>query len=465
MFDSRAYPKGAWVVHMLRRRLGDEQFWQVINRYTADFAHQSVETVDLRKTAEQMTGRSFERFFHDWTERPGHPELSVATKWLADDGMVQVKLRQKQEAAAFHFPLAIEFRTDGRDPVTVTREMTTKELTLYQPLDAAPMMVRVDPEQAVLMELEETKGRDLWETQLRGDPSANGRIDAAVHFGESRVKGDHQLLADALAEEPFWGVQVEIAKALAKAGGDIARDALVAGLALEDARARRQCAQELRSFESDDVVITALRPIVAEGDPSYRVEAAAIESYAALKADDARRLLEQALDRDSRREEIRSAALSGLGRLGDPDVVPILVAWTKPEKPRLSRPSAVSALGRVTRESQLSDEAWDQVIETLSETLDDTGRWVRSAAVSSLGNLGEPARARSAIGKLRTVAANDDSDRLRTRAERTIEAIQKGTPANAQVDDLRAEVKELLEENKHLSERLEKLEGRLNGQD
>ena len=32
MFDSRAYPKGAWVLHMVRRRLGDDLFWKTLQR-------------------------------------------------------------------------------------------------------------------------------------------------------------------------------------------------------------------------------------------------------------------------------------------------------------------------------------------------------------------------------------------------------------------------------------------------
>ena len=101
------------------------------------------------------------------------------------------------------------------------------------------------------------------------------------------------------------------------------------------------------------------------------------------------------------------------------------------------------------------------IVETLIENLDDTGRWVRSSAVSALADLGEPARAREAIPKLRALAANDDRSRLRASAERAIEAIEKGEPAIVQLDGLREEIEELTEDNKRLTERLEKLEGRL----
>ena len=65
---------------MMRRQLGDVLFWEVMNTYATTYALKTVETVDLRKTIEKVSGRSFERFFYDWTERPVHPEVTVSYK-------------------------------------------------------------------------------------------------------------------------------------------------------------------------------------------------------------------------------------------------------------------------------------------------------------------------------------------------------------------------------------------------
>ena len=462
MFDSRAYPKGAWVVHMIRRRLGDELFWQVMNTYVTEHAYSTVETTDLRRTIEQVTGRSFERFFYDWTERPGHPELSVNYTWLNDEGLAKVVVKQTQESDAFHFPLALEFRfDDGIAPVTMSRLVTEKQETFYIPLPEAPGMLRVDPDQAVLMKLDESKGRDLWRAQLLHDPSAVARIRAARHFEESRSEKDHELLAEALRTEEFWGVRREIAEALAEVGGDIARDALTLGLAFENPKARRACVEQLDTFAGEQTVIDAVRRMVVEGDPSYSVEAAAIETYARLEPDDGLAVLSDVLRRDSRGEVIRGAALTGLGRLGTPDVIETLSEWTLPDKPRRARPSAIRALATVTREAHLDDDTYERIVEVLTANLDDTGNRVRMSAVQALGNLGEPGRARSAIPALEAITANDDSYRVRRMAERTIKTIRKGEPATLQLDELRDELKTVSESNKKLTDRLEKLEALL----
>lgn len=459
MFDARAYPKGAWVLHMMRKRLGDDLFWTVMNKYGTQNAYQTVETVDLRKVVEQVTGRSFERFFFDWTGRAGHPELTVTYKWLNDDKLAKVTIKQKQEADAFHFPLMFEFRFgDERDPVVVKRDITEKETSFYYPLPEKPRMLRVDPDQSVLMKLEEKKGKDLWKAQLLDDPDPIARIRAAEHFGESKSDGDRELLAGALAAEKFWGVQREIAKALSESGGDIARDALIEGLKFENHKARRACVEQLDSFHKDPVAIDAVRQIVENGDRSYYVEGAAIETYGKLEPADAIDVVKKALSRDSRYETIRRSVLSALSEVRDASVIPLLAEWTKPDKPRLARVSAIRGLARVTKRTHVDDETTQFIVDTIASCLSDTGRWTRRSAARALGSLGEPGKAKSALPALKALVANDADERIRKTAERTIKSIESGEPAQMQLADLRKELKEALEQNEELTDRLDKIE-------
>jgi aminopeptidase N len=459
MFDSRAYPKGAWVLHMIRKRLGDDLFWKALHKYGTDNALRTVETVDLRRAIEETTGQAFERFFYDWTERPGHPMVEVAFRWSANDKLAHVNVKQTQKEDAFHFPLELEFRfAEDTPPISLRREMTDKELSFYYPLPREPELVRMDPGQTVLMELKETKGHDLWRAQLLTDPDPIARIRAARHFGKSAADRDRRLLAKALQSESFWGVQREIAAALGDAGGDIARDALVKGTKLENHKARRACVEQLDSFRRNPIVIDAVRRIVENGDASYYVEAAAIDTYAQLAPDDAVEVLKRTLSRDSRQEVLRSAALRGLGTLGGAEVVPLLIEWTRPTKPRLARPSAIQALAAATRRSPLDEQTTNSIVTALAECLEDSGSRVRGAALQALGDLADPAKARSTLPALRALAANEPEFRLRDAAERTIKTIESGKPADVQFADLRKELKEARDVNEELTERVKKLE-------
>ena len=462
MFDSRAYPKGAWVLHMMRKRLGDESFWRSINKYGMDNRMKTVETVDLRKAVEAITGRTFERFFYDWTERPGHPEVTASFDWNADDNVAQISLKQTQESDAFHFPITIEFAFDDEAaPVRVVREITEKDVGFYYPLPQKPHLVRIDPQQSILMELKEEKGRDFWRAQLTDDPNPIARIRAAKHFGESKSQADRKFLAEALAAETFWGVQREIARALGETGGDVARDALIAGLKFENHKARRACVQELDSFHRDEAVIEAIRTIVHKGDPSYYVEGAAIGTYAKLGADDAVDVLTSTLSRDSRNEVIRSAALRGLGATGDTKAATILAKWTNPGKARLARPSAIRALATLTKETYVDDTTTRLIVDTLMECLADTGSRVRRAAVFALGNMQDPSKAKAALPALRSLMANNSDERSKPRIEKTIKAIESGEPAQIQLADLRSDLEDAQERNDELSDRIEKIEAML----
>jgi aminopeptidase N len=459
MFDSRAYPKGAWVLHMLRRRLGDEVFWHVLQRYAADYAHRPVETVDLRKTFEDVTGRSFERFFYDWTERPGHPVVDVAFDWMADDRLARLTIAQTQEGEPFHFPLRIELQdADGGPALVRELEITDQQHTLFLPLDRAPSLVRVDPAQAVLAEFKEKKSRALWEAQLRNDPSVALRLRAVSHFADSRRPEDQALLATALADDPFWGVRDEAAGALGKLGGDVARQALISGLSAENPRVRRACAEALGEFRGDEQAAAALRPLVTQGDASYQAEAAAIASYVKIGAGDALAQVHEVLKRDSRNEVLRSAALRHLGPLEDPQVVDLLITWSRPDRPRRCRPEALSALAEATRHHPTDEATYQRIVEALAAGLEDSGRQVRSAAARALGNLQEPRRAESTLPALQQLAAHDSERRVRSAAEAAVKAIREGRQAPVELSDLRKELEAAVEHNKELESRLEKLE-------
>ncbi len=462
MFDARAYPKGAWVLHMMRNRLGDEAFWNVINRYGTDNRLKTVETSDLRKAVDTITGRTFERFFYDWTERPGHPEVTVSFEWNAEDNLADISIKQTQDDEAFHFPLTIVFEFDDETaPITVVRDMTKKRLGVYYPLPKKPHLVRIDPAHSVLMELKEKKGRNYWRAQLTDDPDPIARIRAAAHFGKSKSDSDRKFLAEALPAEKFWGVQREIARALGVTGGDIARDALIAGLSFKNHKARRGCVGELDSFFGDEKVIQAVRPFVQNGDPSYNVEASAIRTYAKLGADDVIDVLTPVLSRDSRMEVIRSAALTGLGSTRDAGAAKVLAEWTRSGKPRLARPAAIRALANLTKQTYIDDQTMRLIVDSISQCLDDTGKRVRRTAVSALGSLSDPSKAKQALPALRSLMANRSDERSKPRIERTIKAIESGEPAQVQLAEMRKDLENAQSENDDLSDRISKLEALL----
>jgi aminopeptidase N len=459
MFDARAYPKGAFVLHMLRRRLGEDAFWKGMRRYAKEHRLQSVETSDFRRSLEAESGRDLDRFFYDWTERPGSPVLEVNTEYQSEGRLAKVAIKQTQGGETFHFPLRLVFHCEGSGgtkEVVQEQDMTTREQTLYVPLQGRPTRVEVDPNQEVLADIKEDKGHDLWAAQLRQSHSVAARVRAARHFAEERSPEDREALAKALPEEKFWGVQVEIAGALGDAGGDVCRDALLAGLKQKDARVRRACAQHLGKFYRDTAVAAALKRLLREGDESWGVEAAALGAYARLGESDAVALLLPWLAKPSHNDVLRQAALGGLGEAHDLAALDPLLGWTKRGKPRECRTAALRALGRLALTAGPSDAQRQQIVAAAGACLEGESRPVRGTAVDVLRDLGRSAA--PTLTALEALSRHDPEDGIRQQARKAIEQVRSNQPVPVELTRLREELDRLRESQEKLQDRLNKFE-------
>jgi aminopeptidase N len=428
MFDGRSYPKGAWILHMLRQRLGDEAFWKSIHHYANEHRLQSVETTDFRRTLERETGRNLERFFYDWTERPGNPVLEVTTDYLPESRQARVTVKQTQPGEPFEFPLTIVFHGDGEGKLTpIEMEITGKEHSRLVGLPEPPAFVEVDPHQAVLMELKEIKGHSLWKAQVLRAPSVVCRIRAARHFGESKVDPDREILAQALASEKFWGVQVEIAKALANSGGRISRDALLRGIRHANARVRKSCVENLGNFTHDETVAEALKGVLHNRDRSYAVEGAAMAAYARQGQKDTVTVISPWLTRPSNNDVLRSAALAALGDSKDLSALESLLDWAQPGKPQNARTSALRALIKLLQSTEPRTEQRRDVLKTYMAALEGGSGPVRSTVLPGLSNLG--AMATSALPLLDKMSRDEPNEFLRRTARETADKIRGNSKA------------------------------------
>lgn len=459
MFDSRAYPKGAWVLHMLRRRLGDEGFFDGLAEYGRAYRQKTVETADFRMVLERRTGRSLERFFFDWTERPGHPVLEVETSHDSESKTTRVAAKQSQESDPFYLPLVIELQLpDGMSPIRVEKEMTEKDLTIVVPTPVAPVQVRVDPEQSLFVEIKEKKSRAWWDRQLKDGATVVERIRAAEHFGDGKTAADRDLLASALAADPFYGTRIAAAEGLGRSGGDSARAALIAGLSGPEPRTRRACAEALGKFLDDPQAAAALRAKLDQGDESYFVHAALIDAYSKAAKEPELALFETALTKDSHGDVIRLAALRGLPYCQDPKALKVLFAWSDKTRPPACRQVAIASLPNYLARHEATTDAKVKVVDLLVGGLASESPRGRLAALGGLGELGRTALpARAAI---ETMVDHDPDDDVKNLAKSVVQRIQADTPTPAEVARLREEVERLRETQGKFEERILKFEGK-----
>ena len=106
IFRALVYNKGAMVLHMLRRLLGDEAFFAGLRDFYQSWRFRKAGTDDLRVAMEKASGRSLARFFDTWIYGNDIPRARVA--WAVDPNAprLDVEVDQQGDTVA-DFPLTV----------------------------------------------------------------------------------------------------------------------------------------------------------------------------------------------------------------------------------------------------------------------------------------------------------------------------------------------------------------------
>ncbi|MGY8770530.1 MAG: M1 family metallopeptidase [Pirellulales bacterium] len=178
-FDYRAYPKGSWVLHMLRSQLGEDLYRQCIKTYLQKHQLTSVVTEDLNKTLEQVSGRSFDQFFDQWVYHARHPDFKVTYKWLPNEKLARVTVSQTHkvdnDVLLFSVPVTLRFRV-GQKYMDHEVLVNAKEHEFFIPLASKPDNVRFDPEYTILANVSFDKPEEMFVAQLADANDMMGRI-------------------------------------------------------------------------------------------------------------------------------------------------------------------------------------------------------------------------------------------------------------------------------------------------
>jgi aminopeptidase N len=183
LFDATLYQKGGFILHMLRRMVGDEIFWKALNRYLDKHKYGSVETVDLQRAFEQTSGKRLDWFFDQWVYKAGYPELRVSYSYRKADGELTLNVEQTQTPdaqtpAVFRLPVEIELATrSGKRTEKI--EITRRAEAFRFKLDGKPLMIRFDKGSGILKRLDFPQPEEMVAYQLSHSTDVVGRAEAA----------------------------------------------------------------------------------------------------------------------------------------------------------------------------------------------------------------------------------------------------------------------------------------------
>ncbi len=111
------YEKGTWIIHMLRRRLGDEKFLSLLRDISAH--HHSISTEQFRELASQYAPPSpdpgLNIFFDNWVYGTGIPTVKLSYSWRA--GKLSGTLAQRDVGGTFSAFVPVEVQSGSKSTV------------------------------------------------------------------------------------------------------------------------------------------------------------------------------------------------------------------------------------------------------------------------------------------------------------------------------------------------------------
>ena len=460
MFDQHLYPGGAVRLHMLRRHMGDEEFWAGVREYVATFAGRTVETGDFRRTLERHGGRSLARFFDQWFHSPGYPKLKASMKHSRETGLLtltveQTQMDSKAGVGLFDLEPTVSIVTAQGETIRRRIALSAARHEVVVAMSERPKQVVFDPDFESVFTLDFDPGLDILTHELRGASTVRGRISAARRLGKNGQRGAVRALVEAYDAESFWGVRVEIAKALASAGSAEAVAALarIAG-SEEHARATYLVLAQAGKFR-DPVIASALASRIARGLRPL-AHGAALKGLGAQRDESWLEVLAQGASAPMG-WRVRKDAMHALAATRSAAALPKIRAHIEyGSDTALVRVAAVSALAEASRWHDESVRA--SAVETLVDLGRDPDMQVRLALPAALQRL----RATEALGALEAliprVAAQNEA-----RVRRSMAAIRASSKKGREVEDLTRRIDDLCSENRKLRERLDGLEARVEG--
>ncbi len=150
LFRAVVYDKGAVVLHMLRRLVGDDAFFRGLRRYYLTYRFKKAGTLDLQRAFEAETGESLARFFDRWIYGSTIPHVRVTMRTGDGEAGREELLRFEQIGEVFDLPVTVTLDYADRAPETVLVKLTDQVTETRIPLHGTLRKVDVNRDEGAI---------------------------------------------------------------------------------------------------------------------------------------------------------------------------------------------------------------------------------------------------------------------------------------------------------------------------
>ena len=146
------YQKGAWFLHMLRNKIGEQNFQKGIQSYYKKFYNANATTDDFRFEMEKAAGLDLKTFFKQWLYQPVNPKIDAIWSYDPISHKININLTQTQ-LTDFNFDIPIEigyYTKDSKTPLLLKMNLNKKQLSQSFNVKGIPENIEVDPRNVLL---------------------------------------------------------------------------------------------------------------------------------------------------------------------------------------------------------------------------------------------------------------------------------------------------------------------------
>ncbi|MEO8200301.1 MAG: M1 family aminopeptidase, partial [Gemmatimonadota bacterium] len=386
--SNNIYPRGALVLRMLEKYLGEKPFWRSINRYLTDHALDNATTDDLRQAILNATGQNLDWFWDQWVYQAGFPEFTVAANYDSSAHRLTLSVKQTQVDTAtadsatgmrfstpqiFHMPVTIRVGTGAGDIVRRFQLDQREQTLVIDSLSVPPGMVIFDDGNTILKKLTFDQPTPWLATALERDPDLWNRDWVITQLGRKTTDSvAARALARAATQADYFLTRAQAVTALGAFSSDIALPPLEAALRDTSAAVRATAVTALgRIRGSRAIELTRERWMK---DPSYAVKAAAVRTLVRIDSVGRRQVLLDAFKSTSYQDAVRGAAYGGIAQTNDTSFIDLVKAGVPGDENAVYVLASFGARGN------------NRALDLLAEELNSERRYIRNWAVGAFQN-------------------------------------------------------------------------------
>lgn len=145
LLSINTYQKAAWVLHMLRVKVGNDAFWKGLRAYFQKYKNQNALTIHFQREVEAAYGKPLDAFFNTWLYQRGQPNVVCRWKYNAKTQTTTLEWQQLQKPLFDASMTVAVFDTEDAAPQMVTIDLSVASGKMSLKTAKKPIKVILDP--------------------------------------------------------------------------------------------------------------------------------------------------------------------------------------------------------------------------------------------------------------------------------------------------------------------------------